>query len=94
MKQLLLTVLFLLCCISLPTQQAHLDSLYAELDRSIEHADDYIAVRQQRINGLYQQLKKSSSAARRYQLSMQLFDEYQSFQNDSAIYYLAQSIPS
>lgn len=92
MKQLLLTVLFLLCCLSLPAQQAHLDSLYAELDRSIEHADDYMAVRQQRINGLYQQLKKSSSAARRYQLSMQLFDEYQSFQNDSAIYYLAQSI--
>lgn len=67
---------------------ANLDSLYRAIDDAIDHADVYVARKEQRINLLRQERASARSAMLRYTLSYNLYKEYKPFVKDSAIYFL------
>lgn len=58
------------------------------LDDILEHRSEYIACRQARIDSLKTELKKDKSS----EILIKLADEYSSFNNDSAIYYLSEGV--
>lgn len=87
-------ILYLLCFLSLPlgahTHTGDVDSMLQLIDRSIDHAADYVSIKEQRISLLKGELRRSRGDMNRYNLSYRLFEEYKPFVNDSAIYYLNQ----
>lgn len=89
MKHRLIQTLILLS-ISLYTQaqRINLDSLYDCLDNEITKSEKYINQRDQRIDNIKAKLAKTSAILERHRLSLNLFKEYQSYMNDSAIHYL------
>lgn len=66
--------------------------MYLQLDEAIAHSDDYVKVRLQRI--AQKRVRKSSCYrdADRLQVAFDLYEEYRSFQNDSAVAYLNEYI--
>lgn len=66
----------------------HLDSLYNVIDDAILHTEQYTASKLQRISSLQKQLSATTTSMARHNIAMSLFQEYEAFQNDSAIYYL------
>lgn len=83
----LLAVLF-----AWPAQAQDVQALYQTLDSAIEQADQYQAVAENRHNRLRQQLAAAAAPERRYDLSMQLFEEYKSYNSDSALAYAARCV--
>jgi len=78
---------FLFCFPAIHTvavNQKQLDSLYHCIDHAIEHATDYIANREARIDRLRKNLSKSANREARLDYTFQLYEEYKSYQNDSA----------
>lgn len=70
-----------------------LDSVLVELDKALEHHEDYLNLKLTRIDNLKSQMRSNaSSLERQYYLNMDLFYEYKAFKCDSAIHYLNQSI--
>ena len=65
-----------------------LDSLLHEIDNAIDHIDEYVHKKTDRIGFLKTQLAQAKSPATGYDISYQLYREYLPFVNDSAIYYL------
>lgn len=83
----------LLCCVFTNHCEAQtLDRLYATLDSVIANFSSYKEVAEKRMSRLKQQLEGSRGAVRRYDLSMELYKEYKSFDNDSAIAYISRCI--
>lgn len=69
-----------------------MDELYRQLDQAIAHTDDYVKVRQQRIGKGILRLRRSRSPQSKYQAAFSLYEEYRSYKNDSALYYLMRCI--
>jgi hypothetical protein len=68
-----------------------LDSLYNCLDNTIAQSGHFVAIREARIHKLRTKVKNVSEKEQ-YQIYFALYLEYQSFRNDSAIYYLSRCI--
>lgn len=68
--------------------QSCIDTLLQKIDNAIEHSDEYVKKKTDRIGFLKAQLNHTKSAETQYDLSYQLYEEYHPFMNDSAIYYL------
>ncbi len=86
-----LSVLIVFClCLTLETRAAT-DSLLNELNIALANKEQYVVKKQQRINVLKQELKGASHAEDQYNLYLSLFDEYKTFQYDSAYNYAKQA---
>lgn len=84
----LLLLLFPASIQAAPQPKINLDSLCCCLDEAIDSSSLYIKVREQRINRLCGELKNETDLRERYRLSFNIFEEYKSFKNDSAVAYL------
>lgn len=71
-----------------PAPDRTLDSLLREIDNAIDHSDEYVRKKTDRIGFLKTQLAQAKSPDTGYDISFQLYREYLPFVNDSAIYYL------
>lgn len=84
--------IFLLSVFSLVAngqEKLDLRDTYARIDAEMERWPEKVAQRQARIDSLRNQLfKNEGTADRQYDLCEALVDEFQCFQNDSAIYYI------
>ena len=69
-----------------------LDSFYHRIDNAIARSSEFIAIREARISNLRAKLNKSANERDRLNLSFLLFEEYKSYQNDSAVSYLTKAI--
>ncbi len=87
-------LLTLFCVLNVSAESLNLDSLYKCLDETIAQSDKYVNQREDRINTLRTQLMQTSAEREKYTLSFLLYQEYQSFRNDSAIYFLSECITS
>ena len=65
---------------------------YRLLDEAIEQSEQYVKVREERIAKLKTALEVTRAANARYDLYHSLYEEYHSYVNDSAIFYLAHCI--
>lgn len=84
----------LLCAISttLLAGEAQLQLLYGQLDEAIAHADFFIQRHERHITTLKNKIAQSHDANARYHLYMELYQEYKSFKNDSALICLSQCL--
>lgn len=71
-----------------PRPRINLDSLYQCLDEAIDSNQTYIKARQQRIDKFTHELQTTANPHERYHLLFNIFEEYKSFKNDSAMAYL------
>lgn len=61
-----------------------LDSIYDVLDEEIAQADNYILKKEQDISSLQEKIKNSRIPESRFELTMQLYDEYSSYDDQKA----------
>ena len=90
-------VTFLLALLFLPfTVVANggidLKQVYQQLDEAIKHTDEYIQEREQRITKHRTALEVTKDPAGQYELCYHLYEEFQPYMNDSAIYYIDRCI--
>lgn len=71
-----------------PQSDPKLDSLLHCIDSAIDHSDEYVARKTERIADLREKLGNASSPAAKYTIAFELYREYLPFVNDSAIHYL------
>ncbi len=69
-----------------------LDSLYRCIDNAIGRSAEFIAVREARIGNLRAKLSKAADDRGRLDCTLRLYEEYKSYQNDSAVAYLTNAI--
>lgn len=87
-KLIFVIALLLVASDSTAYAQSRIDSLLQKIDDAIEHSDEYIKKKTDRIGFLKAQLNHTKSKDTQYDLSYQLYEEYLPFRNDSAIYFL------
>lgn len=68
------------------------DTLYSRLDAAINSSPEYVAAHNRGINSLRKSYFEAENGEERYNLAMNLYDEYKSFMNDSAFVYLERCI--
>lgn len=90
MRKILLPILFLASFIH-ASAKVDLDSMLNALDRTVERRDVFYMTREHRIDSLKQILRggdsKVSDPVRVYEVYNRIFDEYKSYQFDSALVY-------
>lgn len=91
-KRLIFSILLLLTCAPFALADTTLDSLCCVLDDAIDHADDYVAHRQQRIGLLERRLQQVKDVKVRYQLCFSLYEEYTALSVERACHYLNECI--
>lgn len=90
-------VTFLLALLFLPfTVVANggidLVQVYQQLDEAIKHTEQYTQEREQRITKHRTALEVTNDPAGQYELCYRLYEEFQPYMNDSAIYYIDRCI--
>lgn len=85
----LFILLFGLCCTQLHAAPLpdEVGTWLEKLDQSLDKKSAYENIKHQRIAGLQTLLTTSSNIETKYDASMQLFEEYKSYQCDSALHY-------
>lgn len=91
MKKILMIMFFGVLYMCAEARPSATDSLIKRLDKAVENSDRYIHIHEERINLLKERLADTRMPARCYNISMSLYGEYTSFQNDSAIAYLGKA---
>lgn len=87
------TFLILLCLyLASPVKSVNLDSIYKSLDMEIRLSDKYISEHENKISTLKEMFEKVESLKEKYKISFEIFKEYKSYINDSALVYLDKSI--
>ena len=69
-----------------------LNQVYHQLDEAIKHTEQYIQEREQRITKHRTALEVTKDPAGQYELCHRLYEEFQPYMNDSAIYYIDRCI--
>ena len=69
-----------------------LNQVYHQLDEAIKHTEQYIQEREQRITKHRTALEATKDPAGQYELCHRLYEEFQPYMNDSAIYYIDRCI--
>ncbi len=90
-----LFVLFFALCASpvFGGEPSDLESLFGELDHVIAHRDEYTARREACLDSLKRELNNDGLTLRtRFDLTEQLAENYSSYQSDSSLFYLRQSL--
>ena len=89
----IITVLLLLLPFTMWAQsEIDLEQVYRQLDEAISNTDNYIQEREQRILKYRTALEVTQDPDGQYQLCRRLYDEFQPYMNDSAIYYIDRCI--
>lgn len=86
MKHLILSLMLLLTASISYAQK--LEDMLSELDKVIEHKEDYRCTRQKHINELKEMFINSSTDEQRSKLAHQLYMQYSHYKADSALFYL------
>jgi len=89
---LICTWVFLLSSLHAVADNVDLEREYRLLDDAIEQGDQYVQMREQRIQKLKTALEVTRAANAQYDLCHSLYEEYQPYVNDSAVYYLDRCI--
>ena len=87
MKRFLFLTLCLCYLLSLEAQNTKIDSLFQLLDNAIKQKPIFIQERIHTIDSLKTKLRHTETTEDIYQFSQQLYDEYKTFQYDSAYHY-------
>ena len=69
-----------------------LEKVYRQLDNAIERTEEFVAVRENRIQKYKTALEVTHDDKAQYEMCRNLFDEYRSYVSDSAIFYIGQCI--
>lgn len=69
-------------------QESPLDSLYLEIDRSVAQSQTYTAAKEKQIASTKHRMRQSLRPEEELFVYRTLFEEYRSYQNDSAMHYL------
>ena len=69
-------------------EQHDLQSLLREIDDAIEQSPQAVASYEQQINENRRQYRQARQPEEKYQLAYKLYEQFKSFMNDSAVYYL------
>ena len=89
----IITILLLLLPFTMWAQrEIDLEQVYRQLDEAISNTDKYTQEREQRILKYRTALEVTQDPAGQYQLCRRLYDEFQPYMNDSAIYYIDRCI--
>ena len=72
--------------------EINLGQVYRQLDEAIEHTDEYVLQRENRIKEAKTALVNARDDKKRYEICRQLYDEYRPYMNDSAIHYIDRCI--
>lgn len=68
------------------------DSVFVDLNQTIENKDTYVREKERRISGIKNMLQTPGiNLSQRYEINHRLFDQYKTFISDSAIYYAKQN---
>ena len=88
MRRLLL--LIPLWCLTLiaAAQTADVESLCRQIDKAIEESPQIVSRYEQQIEEVRLQYQHARQPEEKYQLAFRLYEQYKSFMNDSALYYL------
>ena len=89
---LLFTLLMMLATLEVSAGDINLLQEYHRLDDAIEQSDSYVQVREERIAKLKTALEVTRAVNAQYDLCHSLYEEYHSYVNDSAIFYLDRCI--
>ena len=89
---LLFTLLMMLATLEVSAGDINLLQEYHRLDDAIEQSDRYVQVREERIAKLKTALEVTRAVNAQYDLCHSLYEEYHSYVNDSAIFYLDRCI--
>lgn len=73
-------------------KDAKLDSLLHAIDRSMDDAQRYVAIRERHITQLKGQYEEAVDDRSRYNIAYSLYEGYKPFVNDSAVFYLDRCI--
>jgi tetratricopeptide (TPR) repeat protein len=84
-------IVFCLCLTFEPRTYAATDSLLNELNTALANKEHYVVKKQQRIDVLKTKLSRTGKPEDRYNLYQSLYDEYKTFQYDSAYNYAKQA---
>lgn len=82
----------LLFCSATLFAQKTPNSLFKELDQTLEIREKFMTVREERIKHLKELHKKTNNDASRYSFNLNLYEEYQPYISDSAISYLEKNL--
>lgn len=90
-RALLLLCLCLFYCHFGLAQSESFDALYRQLDDAIEHSQQSITAKENRLEGLHQSLSKTKgNPSQRMAVLLRLYEEYRPYKNDSAVSCLRQ----
>lgn len=93
MKNFIMIIMVLLFSFtSLNAEEIDLEGLYCQLDDAIAHSSDYVAAREHRIASLKQRLNTTGDKKTKLQIYYNLYNEYKSYVNDSAMMCMKQCI--
>lgn len=95
MKRLLFFLYLLCTCwggiwLPLRAENRSLEKILQELDYTIRQQDRYIREKEQQVDSLKLRLQRADSNRERYELCGRLFQAYNKYQMDSALYYVDQ----
>ncbi len=85
MQRLLCSALMIVIALSAVADNGRLDSLYHCLDAAIARSSHFVKQREARIDSLRRMVAEAQTDGQRYGLEKQLFGEYKSYRNDSAM---------
>lgn len=86
MKKVFL-LLFLSFCFFSTVRSSTIDSLLHVLDKSVENYQYYAQIKEQKIQELKDELKKSGTPDSQYRICGRIYDEYSAYKSDSALTY-------
>ena len=88
-------ILFLIVALVFPILffgQGNFDSLLQELDKTVNKYQLYLNQKETKIDGLKKLLKNKNSDFQQYELYGKLYNEYKSYQSDSALVYVRKGL--
>lgn len=94
MRAITIILLTILSFIEIKAQSYTQEQLYSRLDSAIANAELYAKKHEKVIAMLKNDLHANASTPKAYSIALQIYREYESYQNDSAIAYLKRCIAS
>ena len=88
MRRLLFWLTITLSATTYAQEQTDFQSLLRQIDEAIEQSPQVVAKYEQQIDEARQQYRQARQPEEKYLLSFKLYEQYKSFMNDSAVYYL------
>lgn len=85
MQRLLCSALMIVIALSAVADNGRLDSIYHCLDEAIARSSHFVKQREARIDSLRRMVAEAQTDEQRYGREIQLFGEYKSYRNDSAM---------